>query len=65
MPISSSMSLRDRASVSPRTQHDRASSFFEAHPVGEIIRGLFLSSVLWALLAISVYLVYSMVLRSN
>ncbi|HEX7158597.1 MAG TPA: hypothetical protein VF214_06270 [Edaphobacter sp.] len=65
MQISSSMSLRDRSSAPPQSQHDRAASFFETHPIGEIIRGLFLSSVLWALLAISVYLVYSVVLSSN
>ena len=65
MPISSSMSLRNRSSVQRQADHSRAASFFETHPVGEIIRGLFLSSALWALLAISVYLVYSMVLSSN
>jgi len=52
--------LRDR-STAPAPQNGTA-SFFEAHPIGEIIRGLFLSSVLWVLLAIAVYMVYSMVL---
>jgi len=66
MQISTPMPLRDR-STAPATQthHNGAASFFDAHPVAEIIRGLFLSSVLWFLLAIAVYFVYSMVLGSN
>jgi hypothetical protein len=37
-------------------------SFFDAHPLGEIVRGLVFSSVLWGLLAVGVYTVYAMVL---
>jgi hypothetical protein len=46
---------------------DRASStgFFEAHPVGEVVRSLFFSSILWMLLAIALYAVYSMVAGSR
>jgi hypothetical protein len=36
--------------------------FFDAHPPGEIVRGLVFSSVLWGLLAAGVYTVYAMVL---
>ena len=36
--------------------------FFDAHPLGEIVRGLVFSSVLWGLLAVGVYTVYAMVL---
>lgn len=55
--------LRDRPTApAPQMHHNGAASFFEAHPIGEIIRGLFLSSLLWVLLAIAVYMVYSMVL---
>jgi hypothetical protein len=53
--------VRDHTAT-PQAHHNGAVSFFEAHPIGEIIRGLFLSSVLWVLLAIAVYMVYSMVL---
>lgn len=46
---------------------DRASStgFFESHPVGEVVRSLFLSSILWMLLAIALYAVYSMIVGSR
>jgi len=45
---------------------DRTSStgFFEAHPIGEVVRNLFFSSILWMLLAIALYAVYSMVVGS-
>lgn len=63
MQISTPISLRARSTAPARqTRTDGAPSFFEAHPIGEIIRGLFLSSVLWILLAVGVYMVYSMVL---
>ena len=46
---------------------DRTSSpgFFDTHPVGEVVRSLFFSSILWMLLAIILYAVYSMVLGSR
>ncbi len=44
---------------------ERRSSFFDAHPVGEIVRGIFFSSVLWGLLAVGVYTVYAMVLGTH
>lgn len=63
MQMSTPMSLRDRSTApAPQTRSGGTPSFFETHPIGEIIRGLFLSSVLWVLLAIAVYMVYSMVL---
>jgi hypothetical protein len=44
----------------------RASSngFFHNNPVGEVVRSLFFSSILWMLLAITLYAVYSMVAGS-
>jgi len=66
MQISTPMQLRDRSTApAPQMHQDGAASFFDAHPVAEIIRGLVLSSVLWVLLALAVYLVYSMVLSVN
>ncbi len=49
-----------------RFRHEYAKSalptgYFESHPVGEIIRSFFFSSILWMLLAITLYGVYSMV----
>lgn len=35
--------------------------FFETHPIGDVLRSLFFSSILWMLLAIVLYAVYSMV----
>jgi hypothetical protein len=58
------MSLRER-STAPPTQPGDTGSFLKNHPITEIIRGLVLSSVLWFLLAIGVYAVYTMVLGSN
>ena len=46
----------------PRQWNNKQESFFDAHPLGEIVRGLVFSSVLWGLLAVGVYTVYAMVL---
>ena len=46
----------------PDQWNNRQESFFDAHPLGEIVRGLLFSSVLWGLLAVGVYTVYAMVL---
>jgi hypothetical protein len=43
----------------------KSRSFFNAYPVGEMVRGLFLSSLLWIFLAMAVYTVYSMVLGAK
>jgi hypothetical protein len=42
----------------------RTTGFFHTHPVGEVVRSLFFSSILWMLLAITLYAVYSMVAGS-
>jgi hypothetical protein len=39
--------------------------FFHTHPIGDVVRSLFFSSILWMLLAIILYAVYSMVLGSR
>jgi len=38
-----------------------ATGFFDVHPIGEILRSLFLSSILWVLIAAGVYMLYSMI----
>ena len=58
-----SIPMRDRSTIPE--QPTQPNSFFSQHPVGEIVRGLFLSSLLWVLLAIAVYFVYTLVLGSN
>lgn len=45
---------------------DRSSmGFFRTHAIGDVVRSLFFSSILWMLLAIILYAVYSMVLGSR
>jgi len=46
----------------PEFSWNRNEGFVKMHQVGEILRGLVFSSVLWGLLAVGVYAVYSMVL---
>lgn len=36
--------------------------FFERHQIGQILSGLVMSSLLWGLLAVGVYTIYSLVL---
>jgi hypothetical protein len=43
------------------SQNTANSGYFRTHPVGEIVRSLFLSSLLWIFLAIALYTVYTMV----
>ena len=59
----STFGLRNRnRETSPDQWNIKRKSFFDAHPLGEIVRGLVFSSVLWGLLAVGVYTVYAMVL---
>jgi hypothetical protein len=44
---------------------NHSTSFFSSYPVLEMIRGLFISSILWFLLAVGVYAVYTMVLGTS
>ena len=39
--------------------------FFDLHPVGAILRSLFLSSLLWFFLALTLYSVYSFVVAAR
>jgi hypothetical protein len=59
-------SLQSRFKNFTNLGSDRTSSngFFVTHPVGEVVRSLFFSSILWMLLAIILYAVYSMVVGS-
>ncbi len=63
MQTSSVLSPRDRSSSSVGSAPQSGSEgFFNAHPVGEILRSLLLSSVLWVLLGIAIYFIYTMIL---
>lgn len=40
-------------------------SFFDLHPFADVVRGILYTSVLWGLLAVGVYSVYSIVLAAH
>lgn len=42
-----------------------APGFFDLHPISEILRSVFFSSILWALIAASVYMLYTMIVGSR
>jgi hypothetical protein len=47
------------------TRSSNRSGFFATHPIVEVVRSLFFSSILWMLLAIVLYAVYTMVVGSH
>jgi hypothetical protein len=65
MQISTLQQMRGRNRESLPGQWNERKSFFETHPLGEILRGLVFSSLLWGLLAVGVYTVYAMVLGTR
>ena len=49
-------------SFTGRSSHRSSTpSLFDTHAVVDVVRSLFLSSILWAILAVTVYEVYSMI----
>jgi hypothetical protein len=56
---------QSKSFTNPGSDQSSSNSFFGTHPVGEVIRSLFFSSILWMLLAIVLYAVYSMVVGSH
>lgn len=40
-------------------------SYFDLHPLAEVVRGLIYTSVLWGLIAVGVYSIYSIILQSH
>ncbi len=60
-PAFTSLQSRDQSF----TNQSANRGFFQAHPIGEVVRSLFFSSVLWMVLAVALYGVYSMVLGSR
>lgn len=46
-------------------QWQRQASYFDLHPLAEVLRGLIYTSVLWGLLAVGIYSVYSIILGSH
>jgi hypothetical protein len=58
-------SLQSKNFTNPGSDRTSSTGFFGAHPIGEVVRSLFFSSILWMLLAIVLYAVYSMVVGSH
>jgi hypothetical protein len=63
-PAFPSLQSRYKSFTNRGTDHASSTGFFQNHPVGEVVRSLFFSSILWMLLAITLYAVYSMVAGS-
>jgi hypothetical protein len=64
-PALSSLQSRDASFTSRSSDRTSLSGFFSTHPVVEVVRSLFFSSILWMLLAIALYAVYTMVVGSR
>jgi hypothetical protein len=64
-PAFPSLQSNDKSFTNRGSDRTPSTGFFEAHPVGEVVRSLFFSSILWMLLAIALYAVYSMVVGSR
>lgn len=62
MQISTSGMQARNGESRPGQWSGKREGFFEVHPLGEIVRGLLFSSVLWGLLAVGVYTVYAVVI---
>jgi hypothetical protein len=60
-PAFPSLQSQNKSFTHRGSDRSSSTSFFGAHPVGEVVRSLFFSSILWMLLAIVLYAVYSMV----
>jgi hypothetical protein len=60
-PTFPALQSRYKSFTGRRFQRDTNPGFFDLHPVVEVVRSLFLSSLLWALLAATVYTVYTMI----
>jgi len=56
-PAFPSLQSRDKSF----TDHASNRGFFHTHPIGEVVRSLFLSSFMWLVLAMALYGVYTMV----
>jgi hypothetical protein len=63
-PAFPSLQSRYKSFANRGSNQPSPNGFFHNHPVGEVARSLFFSSILWMLLAITLYAVYSMVVGS-
>jgi len=54
-------SMQKTPSASAWPSQQTPTGFFDLHPIGAILRGLLMSSLLWVLIAFALYSVYSFV----
>ncbi len=64
-PTFPSLQSRSKSFTTPGSDRAPSTGFFQNHPIGDVARSLFFSSILWMLLAIILYAVYSMVLGTR
>lgn len=55
------LQFRSKELSSPTPRQSLQSGFFDVHPLADIVRSVFLSSLLWVFLAFAVYMVYTMI----
>ncbi len=60
-----SLHSRYKSFTNRRSNEASTNGFFQNHPVGEIVRSLFFSSLLWMMLAVALYGVYSIVVGTT
>ncbi len=60
-PSSSLLPFRSKEVANQATRRNSGENFFSLHHVGDIVRSLFLTSLLWVFLAVGVYTVYTMI----
>jgi hypothetical protein len=59
------LQFRSKELSSQISRQSSSKGFFDLHPIAVIVRSLFLSSLLWAFLAIVVYTVYTMIVGAH
>jgi|HubBroStandDraft_6_1064221.scaffolds.fasta_scaffold3390095_2 hypothetical protein len=64
-PAFPSLQSRFKSFTDRGSRRSSPPGFFETHAVGDVVRSLFVSSILWAVLAVGVYEVYSMIVGTH
>jgi hypothetical protein len=64
-PTLPSLQSRFKSFTDRSSQGSSPAGFFDTHAIVDVVRSLFVSSILWAVLAVGVYEVYSMIVGSH
>jgi len=59
------LQFRSKELSTPSPRQSLQSGFFDLHPLADIVRSVFFSSLLWAFLAFAVYTVYTMIASTH